>query len=593
MQPLAKTLDFLLYDVLGTDELFERELYQEHERAVADSILDTARRIAEDVLAPHNAKGDANEPHFDGEHTTLIPETKLAWDTIAEAGFMAAPHAPAHGGLGLPETITRAAMVFFNAANVATSGYPFLTIGAANLIAAFGSEAQRDTFLAPMMDGRSSGTMALSEPAQGSSLADITTLATPQADGSYKLRGQKIYISGGDHDLTENIIHMVLAKIEGAPAGVKGISLFICPKVLVNPDGTLGARNDVVLAGLLHKMGYRNTTSAVLSFGEQDNCSAYLLGEPHKGLSYMFQMMNEARIGVGLGAAALGWAGYAYSLKFARERKQGRRVTNKNPHSEQVGIIQHADVRRMLLAQKSYAEGSLTLCLYASRLVDDERSANTLAARERAHELLDFLTPVVKSWPSKYGPKANDLAIQVLGGSGYIREYPVEQFYRDNRLNPIHEGTEGIQGLDLLGRKLPMMGGKLYEVFQDELCKTIYEAKEVHGDLASALESYLSRHKSTSHTLLDALQNDPELALANATEYLDFTGRLVVGWMWLKVAVAASQKLAKNPSQAAFYRGKLQAARYHFEWELPQMHAQADLLDSLNRTPLDMREEWF
>ncbi len=597
MPNLSQELNFLLYEVFDLESLFTRTRYEEHSKETVDAVLATAKSIAEDYLAPHNAKADANEPQFDGEKVTLIPETKAAWDAIAGAGFIGASHDAQWGGIQLPELAARASTIHFNVANVSTAGYPFLTVGASNLIEAFGSQEQKERYMQAMIEGRFSGTMALTEPAQGSSLADITTTAVPQEDGSYHLTGQKIYISAGDHELTENIVHMVLAKIPGGPAGVKGISLFICPKYLVNDDGTVGERNDVALAGLLHKMGYRNTTSTVLSFGEKENCKAYLLGEEHKGLAYMFQMMNEARIGVGLGAACLGYAGYDYSVEFARDRKQGRHATNKDPESPQVSIIEHADVRRMLLAQKSYGEGSIALCLLASRLVDDEKTLTDAAAKQKAFELLDYLTPVVKSWSSKYGVKANELAIQVLGGSGYIREYPVEQYYRDNRLNPIHEGTEGIQGLDLLGRKTTLGNGQLYKTFLGAVQETIIEAKTQEGldDLVEALTRSVNLHQETTVAVTSTMREDVNLALANATEYLDFTGKLVLAWVWLKLSIAAQKGLAQNPSELDkhFYLGKLQAAKYHFEWELPEMQSQAELLKSLNSTPFDMQDEWF
>ncbi len=597
MQALQKELDFLLKEVFSLESLFLRDRYHEHSLEIVDAVLATANKIAQDYLAPHYAKADQNEPKFDGKKVVLIPETKAAWQAMTEAGFIAASFDHEWGGIQLPELVSKAAMCFFNVANVSTAGYPFLTVGAANLIEAFAAMEHKMRFLEPMLEGRFSGTMALTESAQGSSLADISTTASLQADGTYKLKGQKIYISAGDHDLSENIIHMVLAKIEGAPAGVKGISLFICPKFLVNEDGSLGNRNDVALAGLLHKMGYRNTTSTVLNFGEKDDCVAYLVGEAHKGLFYMFQMMNEARIGVGLGAACLGYAGFQYALMYARDRAQGRLVSNKDPLSPQVKIIEHADVRRMLLAQKSYTEGSLALCLFASRLVDDSKTAQGKEDQEAAQTLLDFLTPIVKSWPSKYALKANDLAIQVLGGAGYIREYPVEQYYRDNRLNAIHEGTEGIQGIDLLGRKVSLANGALYKAF----CKAVNQTLELskkHAGLAlwtSQLESFLSLHSDVTTHLLEAMQVDSDLALANATEYLDFTGRLVLAWIWLKVAMVAQSNLSKTPSELelAFLQGKVQAAKYHFEWELPLMTEQANLLSSLNRTPFDMKDEWF
>ncbi len=370
------------------------------------------------------------------------------------------------GGAQLPVTVAEAGFAWFSAANVSTTGYLMLTIANANLLAKFGTPEQIDAFLRPMLAGRFSGTMALSETQAGSSLADILTRAEPQDDGTYRLFGSKMWISGAEHELTDNIVNLVLAKIPGGPPGTKGISLFIVPKYLVGDDGSVGERNDVVLAGLNHKMGQRGITNTVLNFGEgrftpggQPGAVGYLVGEPHRGLTYMFHMMNEARLGVGMGAVSLGYTGYLKSLEYARERPQGRPVTAKDPSAPQIPIIEHADVKRMLLAQKAYVEGGMALLLYCAKLVDLQHSAESDEERDATTLLLDILTPVGKSWPSQWCLEANSLAIQVHGGYGYTREYDVEQHYRDNRLNPIHEGTHGIQSLDLLGRKVTQRGG--------------------------------------------------------------------------------------------------------------------------------------
>lgn len=592
-----RELNFQLYELLDTEALLQRPRYAEHDRAVFDATLATARGIAAEFFAPHNQKGDANEPTFDGEKVTLIPETKAAWDAFAAAGFLAAHHDVKDGGLQLPEVILRASMAYFNAANIATVAYSFLTIGAANLVKSFAGDDLRQRFLPPMLDGRFSGTMALTEPGQGSALGDLRTSARPADDGSYRIHGQKMFISGGDHDLTDNIVHMVLARIEGAPAGTRGISLFLVPKFLVNPDGSLGARNDVALAGLLHKHGYRNTTSTVLSFGEQGGAVGYLMGEANKGLSYMFQMMNEARIGVALGASSLAYQSFIHALDYARQRPQGRLPGAKDPLSPQVRIVEHTDVRRMLLQQKVYAEGSLALCLYASSLFEDAHSAESAEARHDAWELLDLLIPMVKSYPSKYGVIASDIGIQILGGSGYIREYPLEQFYRDNRLNPIHEGTEGIHGLDLLGRKLQQNDGAGYRQFLQQVRLSLAEAgrDERCAPLAYLLMGALDKLQIVTESLLKQVAVNPNRGLANATPYLDMFGRVLVGWVWLRMALVASRALhvGATGSEADFYYGKLQAARYFMDWELSVIDTQAPLLISANRTSFDMQDQWF
>lgn len=593
-----RDIDFQLYEVLDTEKLLQRERYEEHSREIFNASLSTAKSVAEKYFAPHNAEGDANEPTFDGERVQMIPETKIAWNAFAEAGFLAAHHDFEDGGMQLPEVILRVSMAYFNAANLASTGYSILTIGAANLIKTFASEELQTKYLPPMLDGRFAGTMAMTEPGQGSALGDIKTYAEPNADGSYRIFGQKMFISGGDQAITENIVHLVLAKIKGAPAGPKGISLFLVPKLQVNEDGSSGDSNDVVLAGLLHKMGWRNTTSTVLSFGEKDGAVGFLIGEPHKGLSYMFQMMNEARIFVGLAAAVLAYQGYTYSLDYARERPQGRLPSNKDPESKQVAIIEHADVRRMLLMQKCYAEGSLSLCLYASSLFEDQHTADTEESRQRAALLLDLLTPVVKTFPSKYGCKSNDLAIQVLGGSGYIREYPVEQYYRDQRLNPIHEGTDAMHGLDLLGRKVPMKNRAGYALFKEEAALTMKQAGELAQtrDLIAPLEQALHTLDEVTEALLAKIGEDPDKGLANATIYLDLFCRIVASWIWLKQAVKAAEGLNRSDlheDDADFYNGKVQAARFYIEWELSEIYPQADLLIENNPVPFEMQDRWF
>ncbi|HKR47095.1 MAG TPA: acyl-CoA dehydrogenase [Paraburkholderia sp.] len=590
-----RELDFLLYEFLNTEALLRRERYADHSREVFAATLETARKLAVDLLAPHLSEGDEHEPKFEDGHAKVIGSTKAAWRAIADAGFLNAHWDHSEGGLQLPEVILRAAMSAFYAANVGAASYPMLTIGAANLLRNFGSQDLKDRYLAPLGDGRFAGTMALTEPSQGSALGDIRTVAVPQADGTYRLFGQKMFISGGDHDLTENIVHMVLARIQGAPAGTKGISLFLVPKLLPDAAGGLGVRNDVALAGLLHKMGWRNTTSTVLSFGDAGGAVGWLLGREHRGLAQMFQMMNEARIGVGVMSASIAWRGFSESLGYARERPQGRLPSNKDPLSPQAKLIEHADVRRLLLAQKTYAEGSLALCLYACSLFEDQHSHPQEQARDDARLLLDVLTPVVKSWPARYGAAANDMAIQVLGGAGYTRDYPVEQLYRDQRLNMIHEGAEAIHGIDLLGRKVVMEQCAGLRLFISTVRRDAQSAAEagLRGE-ADALNAALDSLAQVSEVLMALQRSDPNLALANATIYLDAFGRVTLAWIWLQQGRVATLRLAgANADAADYYSGKLQAMRYFFQWELPQTEAQWALLARVDRAAFDMRDEWF
>lgn len=591
-----RDLQFLLNEWLDVQRLTEREQFREQTVDDWNDVLLLAEQVAGDQFQPHNRKADLNEPEIgDDGKVVLIPEVAEALGVLSETGLMAAAMPEDVGGMALPATVSGAVFAWLHAANVGTTAYPMLTAGAANLLITNGSEEQVRTWVMPMVEGRFHGTMCLSETQAGSSLSDITTRAVPQDDGTYRVFGNKMWISAGSHELGENIVHLVLAKIPGSPPGVKGISLFVVPRFLLEEDGSVGERNDVVLAGVNHKMGFRGTVNTVLGFGEGEykpggkaGAVGYLIGEPNRGLAYMFHMMNEARIGVGLGATALGYTGYLKSLRYARERPQGRRLASKDPVDPQTPISEHTDVKRMLLAQKSYVEGALGLELYCSGLVDDEMTAPEDEARKNAGLLLEILTPIAKSWPSQWCLEANSLAIQVHGGYGYAREYDVEQHYRDNRLNPIHEGTHGIQALDLLGRKVTMQGGAAFAALLETIGTTISRAEAEGGEasgLAGALQDSLGSLAGTTAKLW--ADRDPELALANATIYLEAAGHIVLAWIWLE------QFLATSGKTGAFYEGKRQAARYFFRFELPKTAPQLDLLGSLDRTTLDMKDDWF
>ncbi len=593
-----RDLDFMLYELFDAESLTQRERYSDHNRETFTAAINTSRAVAEKYFLPIRQKVDTNEPTFDGDKVTMIPEIKVALDAVIEAG-LAAPAADYElGGMQLPPLVAAVSSAYLSAAASTTMGYIGLTNANANLIEAHGTEEQKRTWVEPMREGRFAGTMAMTEPGAGSGLADLTTSATVQDDGSYRICGNKIFISGGEHELNENIVHLVLARIKGAPKGIKGISLFIVPKFLLREDGSLGDRNEVVLAGLFHKMGGRGQTSCALNFGEGDGAVGYLVGEENRGLTYMFHMMNEARIMVGSSAAILALSGYQYSLDYARERPQGRLPSGKDPLAAPVNIIEHADVRRMLLAQKAYSEGAYALCLLGTQLADDLTTAPTEQERQEAHTLLDFLTPIIKTWPSEYGPRANSLAIQVLGGHGYINEHPVEMMYRDNRLNPIHEGTTGIQSLDLLARKVPQnnLAGYL-------ACLAAMEATAVLADdlteiapYANELRAAIVTLKATTETLLGAmLEKNIDRVLSNSVKYLELFGNVVIAWLWLKQGIVATKALANDPHEADrnFYRGKVQAMRYFFRFELPEIEAWSKLLIELDDTCYEMSPDWF
>lgn len=592
-----RDIDFLLYEVLAADRLCERNHFAEHDRQAFSLMLDTAERIATDHFLACAAAGDKNMAQVVDGKVSMVPGARIALDKMCEAGFVAASLDSEYGGLQLPVTVANACMAIFQSANIGLCGLPLLTIGVANLINAYGSATQKSMFIPRLLDGTFYGTMCLSEPHAGSSLTDIRTRAEFVEGINYRITGNKMWITGGEHELSDNIVHMVLAKIPGGPAGVKGISLFIVPRYRVNADGSVGESNDVSLAGLNHKMGQRISPNCALNFGDRNDCIGQLVGEPHRGLEYMFHMMNEARIAVGLSAVSAGYAGYMYSLAYARERIQGRLPQDKDPANRMVPIIQHADVKRMLLAQKSYVEGGLALCLFASSLVDGERTHPDESARRKAHLLLDVLIPVVKAWPSEWCLEANKHAIQILGGYGYAQEYPVERLYRDNRLNMIHEGTNGIHGIDLLGRKVVMQNGAGFELAMNEIGGTV-ETAHMHEELSE----FAGALKQARKTVVDATAALTAAAaggntagfLANSALYLDMFSHLVIAWIWLKQAIAAQRALPE--AQAAdrhFYEGKLRACQYYFRWELPKITIQAGLLSRLDATCLKMPEAAF
>ena len=593
-----RDVDFFLYEMFDIESLTSRERYQDHDRESFTAAIDLAQAIAEKYYVPIRLKVDSNQPTFDGTHVHMIPEIKEGLDAVIEAGLLAPTTDYESGGMQLPLIAASGATSYLAAAASTSLGYIALTHANCNLIEAHGTPEQIKKWVAPQRSGRFFGTMAMTEPGAGSGLGDLTTSATKEEDGTYRVRGNKIWISGGDHDLCENIVHLVLARLKGAPKGVKGISLFIVPKFLVNDDGTLGERNEVALAGLFHKMGGRGQTSAALSFGEQNGAEAYLVGEENKGLMYMFHMMNEARIMVGTGAALTALTGFQYSLDYAKDRPQGRLLSEKDPLSAPVNIIEHPDVRRMLLTQKAYAEGAYALCLYGHALAEDESTGPTQEQRDKAKTILDFLTPIIKSWPSEWGPKANDLAIQVLGGYGYVNEHPVEMFYRDNRLNPIHEGTTGIQSLDLLCRKVPMNNFGGFQAFLGEMYSTAQQTQTVPSlaQYADALTAALDNLKEVTMQVMQASQSqNPDLVFSNSVSYLNMFGHVTVAWLWLRQGDIATQALngALHADDEKFYKGKLQAMKYFFNSELPHTYTWGNLVKNVDSTAFDTQPDWL
>ncbi len=608
---LRSTVDFLLYQWLDAESLNQRARFTDHSRETFDAVLDTCERIAREKYAPFNRLVDTQEPRFDGEKVVLPQATHDAQKAYAESGMLSAAQDFEMGGMQLPYTIEAAANSFFACASVSI-GSGMLTTGNANLLMVHGTPLQKEVFARNEFGGRFSGTMCLSEPQAGSSLGDVATRAVPDGERfasdplgpRYRLTGNKMWISAGEHELTENIIHLVLAKIPMPDgklmAGTRGISLFIVPKKLVNANGQLtGQRNDVALAGLNHKLGWRGTVNTLLNFGEgkylvdgQAGAVGYLVGQPGAGLRCMFHMMNEARIGVGIAATMLGMAGYYASLDYAKNRPQGRALAagGKDASQAQLRIIEHADVKRMLLAQKSYAEGALALALYCARLVDEQHTG-TAGAADEARLLLEVLTPIAKSWPSEWCLEANSLAIQIHGGYGYTRDFPVEQYWRENRLNMIHEGTHGIQALDLLGRKVLMEGGRALALLGARLQATALHAQQV-PELSKHADALLQAWQQVTDATGAAWScANPGQALANAVPYMQAFGHTVLAWIWLDVALAAVRHDATK--SIAAYVGCMGSTTYFYNYELPKIGAWLKVVASCDMTCAGMPEDAF
>ena len=590
-----RNLKFLLHEVLRAEDLTGLAQYQDHDAAGLDMMLDTALRMSGEVLFPALREMDQRPPVLEGGQVRVHPLAGQFMRASGEGGWIAATFPQEAGGLQIPIMVDTACQFVFMAANLAAAAFPGLTKGAAHLILTHASDELRETYLAQMIAGNWQGTMALTEPGAGSSLSDIVVTAEPTDQGHYLISGQKIFISAGDHDGAENVVHLMLARIKGAPAGVKGISLFVVPKL--RPENGRLEPNDLSTAGLFHKLGYRGCPIVHLSMGEAGDCRGWLVGRPNQGLGYMFQMMNEARISVGLQAAAVGSAAYYASLKYARERPQGRPVDAKDPNQPPVPIIQHADVKRLLLFQRAVVEGSLSLLLQASRYADLAEHGQG-DERQRAALLLGLLTPVVKSYPAEMGIASTSAGLQVLGGYGYTDEFPAEQYFRDMRIHAIHEGTTGIQAMDLLGRKAGAGGGQALEAFARELAGAIDQAAGL-PDLAPyalRLEKALGLLGQASKAKLAlAGQGRAALFLADATLYLELFGLVAVAWQWLLQGLAAARGLERGagPSDSAFYRGKLATMRYFFHYELPKAQGLAARLGEVDGLTASLPEEYF
>ncbi|HZI14005.1 MAG TPA: acyl-CoA dehydrogenase [Myxococcus sp.] len=594
--PLLSDRDvaFQLYEVMDASALCALPGFTEHSRDTFDLVLDSTRRFAREVLYPTYRPMDAEPPVFQDGRVRVHPLMRELYPRMVELGLLTATRPPEVGGQQLPLTVHAVASAYLMAANLSAYAYVGLTLGAAHLLEVFGTPQVREAFMAPLYRGEWTGTMALTEPQAGSSLADVRTRATPGPDGTWRLQGSKIFISGGDQDFTENVVHLTLARIEGAEGGTKGISLFAVPAR--RPEGGKLVDNDVRVAGVIHKIGWKGIPSLALNYGEEGDCRGWLVGQPGRGLACMFQMMNEARIMVGMNGVATAAVAYHEAVAYARERPQGRPAGVRDASRPQSPIIEHADVRRMLLRQKAIVEGGLSLLLAASYQADLAAHTPDEDTRKRAGLLVDLLTPVAKTFPAERGFEANALAVQVHGGYGYSSEYPPEAWLRDQKLNTIHEGTSGIQGLDLLGRKVVAGGGAALQAFAEEVGRTVARARAAGVDEAwcTALEGALGETAEVVGELgVKGMSGEVELMLRHSADFLDLFGVLTVAWRWLEQAAAAKEGLARGAGGLDFYEGKLAAAQYWFAVELPRLPLLARLCRTGEDSYARMQPEWF
>jgi len=591
-----RNLEFLLYEVFDILALTKYEHYQAHDRQMFDMVMNTSLKMAEESFLPILAEMDRNPPELGGGTIKVHPNIRKIMRDFGEGGWIGSIHPEAVGGFQLPLMMDNACNFIFSAANYSAGVYPGLSKGAAGLIINFGSQELIDTYVPKLLSGEWQGTMALTEPQAGSSLTDIVTAAEPTEHGYYKMKGRKIFISAADHDGVDNIIHLMLAKIPGGPLGVKGISLFVVPKKRIGEDGKL-VSNDVAASEVYHKLGYRGAPIVGLSIGENGDCRGYLVGEAHQGLRYMFQMMNEARLGVGMGAAAIASAAYYTALDYTRERPQGRKPNEKDPSKPQTPIIEHADVKRMLLFQKAVVEGSLSLIMQCSEYADLAK-VETGEAKANHELLLDILTPIAKTYPSEMGIQSVSQSLQCLGGYGYCDDFPIEQYYRDARIHPIHEGTTAIHGMDLLGRKVNIQDGAAFRLYLAEVrgaterAQSIAETKPFADQLNAALDTL---QQVTTHLQGLSKSAGTERYLADATLYLELFGILTIAWQWLVQGMAAQAALRKSPSASDvdFYQGKLFAMQYFFRYELPKTLGLSAVLMGDNPLTVEMDSKYL
>lgn len=578
-----ENLRFILHEMLDVSQLCNLERHRDYDKESFDILLDSAKAYADKVMFPTLKAMDEAPAHYKDGKVIVHPVVGQVMKDAGENGSIGSTFDYEVGGMQLPNTIAVGVAHISSAANNAIGGYAGLTSGAAGLIINFGSRELIERYTPKMMKGEWAGTMCLTEPQAGSSLSDITTSATPSGDGSYKIKGQKIFISGGDHEYCDNFVHLVLARIDGAPAGTKGISLFVVPKKRI--AGEALESNDLITAGDFQKMGQKGYCTTHLVFGEQDDCKGWLVGPQNKGLKCMFQMMNGARIDVGVTAASVATAAYYASLQYAKERPQGRRILAngvKNAEAEQTTLINHPDVRRMLLLQRAITEGALALLLQAS-LYHDLSESGPEDEREKYHDLLELLTPMAKTYPSEMGRTSINAGLQIFGGYGFCTEFPLEQYYRDIRIMSLYEGTTGIQSLDLLGRKVIMKHGAAMKLLTQEVIETIKAASN-YDDLKSYADQLKNASKDLETTLMHllkfAMEGNHERYISDATIFMEYMSTIAIGWQWLKMATVAKTALVTGNMERSegFYENKIHTMRFFFKYELPKIYSLAETL---------------
>jgi butyryl-CoA dehydrogenase len=591
-----RNIEFLLYEVFDAELLTQYPYFGTYNRQLFNMVLQAAIELAEHLLWPNFQEMDRNQPELIGDLVKVQPCVRAMMKEYGQGGWIGATVREEFGGQQLPNLIGDSCYFIFAAANYSASAYALLSAGAAHLIELYGDQNLIGRYLPKILSGQWQGTMAMTEPDAGSSLSDIATTAEPTDKGYYKIQGQKIFISAGDHDAVENTVHLMLGRIKGAPPGVKGLSLFVVPQKRIDDDGNL-VSNDVITSGIFHKLGYRGCPLTQLSIGDKDDCQGYLIGKPHKGLGYMFQMMNEERIWVGIGATGGATAAYYAALDYSQKRSQGRKPSEKDPSKPQIPIIKHADVKRMLLFQRAVVEGSLSLLLQCSQYMDFQ-TVRSGSKKEKYSFLLDLLTPIAKTYPSEVGILAISQGLQCFGGSGFCDDYPLELYYRDARIHPIHEGTTGIHAIDLLGRKVIIENGRAFEFYLEEVQAALEEAKKILrlGSYAQQLSEALEKLKRvTSHLVENVRKKGQDHFLADATLYLELFGIISIAWQWLLQAVAVNKALEKDLSERenSFYHAKFCTFRYFFAYELPKIEPLITRLMNNDGLTVEMKEVFF